>query len=100
MCMYLFLQYYKTFTPELLRNFYEEDSYLKEKEINSVSGRDALRSANGMYSTKLAQKHNLIEKRISKMPFGELMRNFKETFQKVFVDEKPTDVTKYYLSTI
>ena len=94
--MYLFLQYYRHFTPQLLKEFYDEDSHLKELELSLVSGREALRSASGMYSAINNRIHDLDEKQ----PFGELMNNFKETFEKVFVDEKPNNASKYNISTI
>lgn len=96
----MFLQYYRNFTPEKLKEFYDEDSQLKDKELSMVSGREALRSATGMYSAMSSRKHELLEQPIGKMPLGEIMLNFKETFGKVFVQEKLNHGIKYYLSTV
>ena len=98
--MYMFLQFYKNFTPQTLKEFYDEDSQIKERELSMVSGREALRSASGMYSALSHRKHELLEKPIGKLPFGEIMQNFKETFGKVFVQEKLNHGSKYYLSTV
>lgn len=98
--MYMFLQYYRNFTPTVLKEFYEEDSILKEKEISMVSGREALRSASGMHSALNTTHHKLLEKPFKELPFGEIMEHFKITFQKVFVEERPVETEKYYLSRV
>lgn len=100
LAMYMFMQYYKQFGQQVLKDFYEEDSFIKEKEISMVSGKDALRSASGMNSALNISHHKLLEKPMKELPFGEIIDNFKETFEKVFVEEKPTLVDKYYLSGI
>lgn len=66
-----------------------------------VSGREALQSASGVHSAlSTSYYHKLLEKPMRELPFGELMDNFKETFEKVFVEEKPISTEKYYLSGI
>ena len=96
----MFLQFYRNFTPQVLKEFYEEDSQLKERELSLVSGREALRSANGKYSAMSNKKHELLERPLGKLPFGEMMENFKDTFEKVFEQEKLNHGNKFYLSTI
>ena len=100
MCMYMFLQYYRNFGPQILREFYHEDSMIKDQEMSMISGREALRSASGMHSQLSISYHKLLEKPMKELPFGEMMDNFKETFEKVFVEERPTPIDKYYLSGI
>lgn len=100
MCMYMFLQYYRNFGPQILQDFYQEDSFIKDQELSMVSGREALRSASGMYSTLSISNNKLLEKPMKELPFGEMMENFKETFEKVFVEERPTVTDKYYLSGV
>jgi len=41
-----------------------------------VSGREALRSASGMYSTLSISNNKLLEKPMKELPFGEMMENF------------------------
>lgn len=65
-----------------------------------VSGREVLRSASGMYSTLSISNNKLLKKPMKELPFGEIMENFKETFEKVFVEERPSITEKYYLSGI
>ena len=97
--MYMFMQFYRDFTPEVLKDFFEEDSYIKEREISNVSGREALRSATGKYSA-LSNFNHLLDYNIKELPFTELMESFKDTFERVFVEEKPLSSDKYYLSKI
>jgi hypothetical protein len=97
----MFLQYYRNFGPKILREFYQEDSFMKEKEISMVSGRDALNSASGIHSALgTSYYHKLLQKPMKELPFGEIMENFKETFEKVFVEERPQSMDKYYISGI
>ena len=98
--MHLFLQYYRQFTPLALKEFYEEDSRIREIELSLVSGKEALRSACGMRSALSSRKINLLEKPLENQPFEELMHNFKEEFGRVFVQEKPDNGLKYNLSNV
>ncbi|CAI2386471.1 unnamed protein product [Moneuplotes crassus] len=98
LCMYMFLQYYRNFGKKILQEFYQEDSFIKEQELSMVSGREALRSVSGMYSAMSISHSQLLEKPIQELPFGEMMENIKETFGKVFVEERPDVSDKYYLS--
>jgi len=97
--MYMFLQFYRDFTPQVLKDFYEDDSFIKEKEISMVSGREALRSATGQYSA-LSFRNQLLDYQIKDLPFAEMMENYRDTFERVFVEEKPNTSDKYYLAKI
>lgn len=99
-CMYMFLQFYQTFTPQVLKEFYEDDSIIKDREMSRISGREALHSANGAYSTIDRNYNALLHQPTKELPDAELMENFKETFEKIFVDEKPDPIERYYLSGI
>lgn len=98
--MYMFLQYLLYFTPQVLKTFYEDDSQLKERELSNVSGREALKSASGIYSPLSMTGNRLLEIQLKDLPFQELMKNFKETFSKIFIQEKPDPIERYYLSSI
>lgn len=98
--MYLFLQYYRQFTPKALKEFYEEDSRIRDIEMSLVSGKEALRSASRINSAMSGRKIGLIEKPLENQPFEEIMYNFKESFQNAFEHENPEYSIKYYLSNI
>jgi hypothetical protein len=98
--MYMFLQYLLYFTPQVLKIFYDDDSQLKELELSNVSGREALKSASAIYSPLSMTGNRLLEIQLNDLPFQELMRNFKETFSKIFIQEKPDPIDRYYLSSI
>lgn len=65
-----------------------------------VSGREALKSASGMYSALTSYRDHLLEKPLKELPFGEMMDNFKNHFERVFIQQKPNTIDQYFLSKL
>lgn len=67
--------------------------------MDMISGKDGIRSVTGKYSS-ITYRNQLLDYNIKDLPFTELMDNFKDTFERVYVEEKPNTADRYYLSNI